>query len=81
MGSSSTSDHPKACAADFTAPVFGTPLQVAQALAPVVSTLGIGQLIHEFGQWVHISTRQPAKPVNRIISIGRGGVFPGIVGV
>jgi uncharacterized protein YcbK (DUF882 family) len=79
VGSSSTSDHPKATACDFTAPSFGTPIEVCRALAPSVSLLGIGQLIHEFGQWVHVSTRMPDKPVNRVITISHTGTYPGIV--
>ena len=81
VGSSSTSDHPKAMAVDFVAPSFGTPLQICRAIAPSVSVLGVGQLIHEFGEWVHVSSRIPADPVNRLISIGRGGTLPGIVAV
>lgn len=79
VGSSSTSDHPKAAAVDWTAPSFGTPLEVCRALAPQVGALAIGQLIHEYGQWVHTSTRLPAKMVNRIITIGHAGTLPGIV--
>jgi hypothetical protein len=55
-----------AMAADIKAPAFGTPYEVAQALAPHVDALGIGQLIHEYGSWVHVSTRRPEREVNRI---------------
>jgi hypothetical protein len=79
--SAPTSDHPKACAVDFVAPEFGTPMEVCKALAPMISVLRIGQLIYEFGLWTHVSTLVPANPVNRIISIGHAGAFPGIVGV
>jgi zinc D-Ala-D-Ala carboxypeptidase len=78
VGSSDTSDHLRACAADFVASAFGTPYQVACALAPHVGVLGIGQLIHEFGDWIHVSTAHPAKHVNRIITISKAGVMPGI---
>lgn len=64
-------DHPKMAAADWTAPTFGTPLEICKALAPHVSTLGIGQLIHEYGAWVHTSRLPVADPVNRIITIDR----------
>jgi uncharacterized protein YcbK (DUF882 family) len=80
VGSAMTSDHPKACAVDFTAPTFGAPIEVCNALAPRVSELGIGQLIHEFGQWVHVSTRMPPLAINRVITISRAGTLPGIVG-
>jgi zinc D-Ala-D-Ala carboxypeptidase len=81
IGSSSTSDHPRACAADWTAPAFGSPADICKALAPLVGDLGIGQLIHEYGQWVHTSTRMPALAVNRVITISRAGTVPGIVEV
>jgi hypothetical protein len=84
IGSGDTSDHRKAMAADFRAPAYGTPLQVCKALAPVVSVLGIGQLILEFatpngGGWVHVSTRIPDKIINRIVTASKQGFAPGIV--
>jgi zinc D-Ala-D-Ala carboxypeptidase len=84
VGSGPTSDHLKACAADITAPSFGTPLQICKALAPLVSTLGIGQLIYERPRgvakaWVHVSTRMPAKAVNRIITITERDTIVGVV--
>lgn len=78
IGSSNTSDHPKAMAVDFKAPAFGTPYEVCRALAPRVSELGIGQLIHEFQAWTHASTRAPSNPVNRIITIDKSGTHLGI---
>lgn len=80
IGSGDGSDHVRAQAADIKAPAFGSPLKVCTALAPHLSTLGIGQLIHEFGSWVHVSTRTPANPVNRIITIDRLGTRAGIHG-
>ena len=83
IGSSSTSDHVRAMAADWSAPAFGSPFDVARTLAPHVSALGIGQLIYENPRpgrvWVHTSTRVPDKLVNRIISILPGRVAVGIV--
>src|SRR3990167_1158523 len=81
IGSSSTSDHPKACAVDFKCPAFGSPYEVAKRLAPLLDRLGIGQIIHEYGQWVHASTRTPSKIINRVITITDAGVVPGIVGL
>lgn len=78
IGSNPTSDHPKALAADWKAPEFGTPLQICRVLAPLVDVLGIGQLIHEFGSWVHTSQRLPALQINRVITISRAGVQAGI---
>lgn len=81
VGSKSSSDHIQARAADFIAPQYGTPTAIATALAPLVSTLGIGQLILEGvkgRQWVHVSTRQPDLAVNRILTITDAGPVPGV---
>lgn len=79
IGGSPTSDHVRAMATDWTARKFGDPYGICQFLAPRVDELGIGQLIHEFGAWVHVSTKTPSRPINRIITIGRSGVSAGIV--
>ena len=83
IGSSSTSDHPKAAAADWRADSFGTPVEICRVLAPLVGVLGIGQLINEYpgpSGWVHTSTRVPAKLVNRIITLSAAGVSVGVQG-
>ena len=82
VGGATTSDHPQGHAADIVAPGFGTAWQVANTLAPLVSVLGIGQLILEGvrgKQWVHVSTHVPEKAVNRVITITDSGVKAGIV--
>lgn len=78
VGSGPRSDHPKALAFDFKCPAFGTPYEICQHLAPLVSVLDIGQLIHEFGRWVHVSARTPDKLLNRIITISSAGTEVGI---
>lgn len=78
IGSGAGSDHPRAMAVDFKAPAFGTPFEIATALAPRVSELGIGQLIHEYGTWVHVSTRTTDKAVNRIMTISSRGTVAGV---
>ena len=81
VGSSSGSDHPHGYAADIVAPAYGTPYDVARRLAPLVSTLGIGQIILEGikgKRWVHVSTHTPEKDINRIITITDSGVLVGI---
>lgn len=83
VGGVSTSDHSQGHAADFVAPGFGTPAQVARSLAPLVDLLGIGQLIYEHiggKAWVHVSTRTPDKPANRVITISGKGAQLGIQG-
>lgn len=82
VGSRSTSDHTKGHAADIVAPGFGTPAEVARLLAPLVSVLGIGQLILEQvggKSWVHVSTYEPERAINRIITVTDAGTLPGIV--
>lgn len=81
VGGATTSDHPQGHAADIVAPGFGTATQVAKALAPLVSVLGIGQLILEGvkgKQWVHVSTHVPERAANRVITITDSGVRAGI---
>ena len=81
VGGVTSSDHTQGHAADIVAPGFGSPHAVATALAPLVSTLGIGQLILEGvkgKQWVHLSTRVPDKLANRVITITDAGAQVGI---
>lgn len=83
IGGEITSDHLKAMAVDFRAPAFGTPIEVARELSKHVDALGIGQLINEYPErgsdgWVHVSTRKPAKVLNRVITISYTGTFAGV---
>jgi zinc D-Ala-D-Ala carboxypeptidase len=78
VGSKPTSDHPKAHAWDWKAPSFGSPLEICKALEPFIGELGIGQLIHEFGTWVHTSDYPVDDPVNRVITIDRLGTRAGL---
>lgn len=81
VGGVSSSDHTRGQAADIVVPGYGTPYEVAKSLAPLISVLGIGQLILEGvkgKQWVHVSTRLPDKPVNRVITITDAGTRVGI---
>lgn len=77
VGGATSSDHLQGMAADIVAPKFGTPYEVAKALVPHINALGIGQIIYEksgSSEWVHVSTRMPDKPVNRVITVvvGKG---------
>ena len=81
VGGVTSSDHMQGHAADIVAPGYGTATQIARTLAPLVSTLGIGQIILEGvkgKQWVHVSTRVPDKPANRVITITDKGTQLGI---
>jgi uncharacterized protein YcbK (DUF882 family) len=79
IGSGDTSDHLKAAAVDFKCPSFGSPQAIAMHLSSKIDSLGIGQLIYEFGSWVHVSTRRPSKDINRVITINQAGTHAGIV--
>lgn len=84
VGGVTSSDHTTGCAADIVAPSFGTPTELARLLSPLVSVLGIQQLILEGikgKQWVHVSTRAPAFANNRILTINDAGAVMGIVGL
>ncbi|WP_295378341.1 D-Ala-D-Ala carboxypeptidase family metallohydrolase [uncultured Pseudacidovorax sp.] len=81
VGGVTSSDHVQGQAADILVPGYGTPYDVAKALAPLVSMLGIGQLILEGvggKRWVHVSTRVPDRPANRVITITDAGTQLGI---
>jgi len=84
VGSRTSSDHTQGHAADILAPMRGHPTEVARLLAPLVSVLGIGQIILEGvggKQWVHLSTHEPERAINRILTITDAGTVPGIVGL
>jgi hypothetical protein len=83
LGSSDSSDHVQALAADWEAPAFGSPTDVCRALQPMVEFLKIGQLINEYPDrdgWVHTSVKLPAKTINRVITITGRGTNVGIMG-
>lgn len=83
IGGDPNSDHMKAAAVDWTAPEFGTPIQIARVLEGNMDNLGIGQLINEFpnskGPWIHTSTKTPALAINKIITVTAQGTVPGVV--
>jgi zinc D-Ala-D-Ala carboxypeptidase len=79
IGSSDSSAHVKAYAVDFKCPAFGTPFEVAKFLSGRMKEAQIGQLIHEFGAWVHVSPLLPGKVVNRVITIDRDGTRVGVL--
>lgn len=81
VGGVTSSDHTQGHAADIVVPGYGTPFEVAKSLAPHISVLGIGQLILEGikgKQWIHLSTRTPVRPANRVITITDAGTQLGI---
>jgi hypothetical protein len=81
VGGVTSSDHAIGSAVDIVAPKFGAPYAVAKTLAPHVNALSIGQIIYESvggKHWVHLSTRTPDKPVNRVITISGKSTLVGI---
>ena len=83
VGGVPSSDHVLACAVDFRAPDFGSPLQIATELSGYVQELGIGQLINEHPEqgnqgWVHVSCKPQTLSANRIITITAKGTTSGV---
>jgi zinc D-Ala-D-Ala carboxypeptidase len=80
VGGAKKSAHMDGLAADFTAPSFGTVIQVAREIAS--SGIVYDQLIYEFGNWVHIGLADEGKvPRLQKLSIFKGtGYLNGIVG-
>jgi zinc D-Ala-D-Ala carboxypeptidase len=78
VGGDPNSAHLKALAVDFKAPMFGAPYEVAKFIARRMADLGVGQVIHEYGRWVHVSSRTPAKIVDRVITKSNAGTEVGI---
>ena len=85
VGGSQTSDHTpdedRIGATDFTAPQYGSPYDVAHALADPALGLPFRQLIYEH-TWVHISSprRSEDAPKRQILTLAPGGRYvPGIV--
>ena len=72
------SAHKDGLAADFTAPAFGSVVQVAQKIA--ASAIGYDQLIHEYGTWVHIGlAKEGAETRRQELTIFKGtGYLAGI---
>jgi hypothetical protein len=79
VGGSERSDHMRMMAVDFRAPGFGTPQQICKALAPALLELQLGQLILEYGSWVHVSLAIPTKAIDRVITRTVNGYTVGIV--
>jgi hypothetical protein len=81
LGSKDNSEHLTGFAVDWTAPDFGSPYEVALALRGAMAFLGIGQLIHEYGRWIHTSVEREGKIFaehNRVITISAVGTYIGV---
>jgi len=69
VGGAANSAHMLGCAADFSCPAFGSPLDICRAIAR--SGIAFDQVIHEFRAWVHIAwAPHPRRQVLTIDSAG-----------
>lgn len=78
IGSKDSSAHVQGLAADFKAPDFGTPMEVATELAKHADEIGFDQLIHEFRSWVHIGFRAEG-PRGQLLTIDTRGTLSGLI--
>lgn len=76
VGGSKSSAHMSGLAVDFSCPGAGTPLQICRALEPHMKKLGIDQLIHEYGTWVHLGLTGGA-PRHQAMTIDNKGTRHG----
>lgn len=71
VGGARRSQHTEGYACDFECPGFGTPAEIAQAIA--ASPILFDTLILEFGGWVHLSfTATPRRRIMTIRSVAEG---------
>lgn len=74
VGGAKASAHMEGLAADFTCPDFGTPLQVAEAIA--ASGIKFDQCIHEYGRWVHLGIGGQER--GQLLTIDKQGTRVGL---
>lgn len=75
VGGAANSAHMLGCAADFSCPSFGSPLDICREI--VRSNIAFDQLIHEFRAWVHIAWAP--TPRNMVLTIDAAGTRSGLV--
>ena len=74
-----TGHHPAGLAVDFICPKAGSPFSIALKLAKNVDKLGIGQLLLEYGSWIHVSRGYISTPINRVLTRTTQGWHQGII--
>lgn len=80
VGGSKHSAHLEGLACDFTCAEFGAPYDICKAIE--ASDIDYHQLIHEYGQWVHLGLRPAHLAWRReSLSILKSGRHKGIVRV
>lgn len=77
VGGSKGSAHMAGLAVDFSCPGFGAPRAICMKLKPRMVELGIDQLIHEYGTWVHLGLSAD-KPRHQAMTIDTKGLRAGI---
>lgn len=70
VGGAMSSQHQLGEAADFTAPRFGTPHQIVEAIKN--SDVDFDQVILEFDRWVHISFKKSGNRRQALVIDGSG---------
>lgn len=80
VGGAQNSAHLVGCAADFTVPAFGSPIEVCEAIEEYLDDLGIDQLIHENNTWVHVGRVGFGElPRCECLTINSTGTYSGFV--
>ena len=82
IGGAKNSQHMKGLAADIIFPSFGPPLAVCRAI--VAARVPSDQIIHEFGQWCHVSFAAPGeKPRGDLLTIASSsrGYVTGLISI
>lgn len=74
VGGAANSAHMLGCAADFSSPSFGSPIDICRAIAR--SDIAFDQLIHEFRAWVHIAWAP--NPRKMVLTVDTAGTRPGL---
>lgn len=70
VGGAMSSQHMLGEAVDFTAPRFGTPEEIVDAIK--ASDIDFDQVILEFDRWVHISFKRGGNRKQALVIDGRG---------
>lgn len=75
VGGKSTSAHLSGWACDFTAPGYGSPREICEAI--IDAMLPFDQLIWEYSAWVHLSV-DPARMRQEVLTINENGTTEGL---